>query len=104
MDVRFLEKLDGREVWMVLATTADKKRERLYFDAATGLLVRRAASTPTVLGNHVFQVDYLEYRDFGGVRLPTTIKYAMPQIYWTRKVLEVKNNVEISDAAFRTGK
>jgi hypothetical protein len=104
MDVRFLEKIDGREVWMVLATTADKKRERLYFDAATGFLVRRAASTPTVLGNHVFQVDYLDYKDFGGVKLPTAIKYAMPQIYWTRKVLEVKNNVAISDAVFSTGK
>jgi len=100
MDVRFLEKLDGKEVWMILATTADKKRERIYLDANTGLLVRRVSSSSTVLGNHSFQVDYLDYRDFGGVKLPTTIKYAMPQIYWTRKVVEVKNNVTIDDTQF----
>lgn len=100
MDVRFLEKLDGKDVWMILATTADRKRERLYFDAVTGLLVRRAASSPTILGNHTFQVDYQDYKDFGGVKLPTTTKYAMPQIYWTRKILEVKNNVTVDDKVF----
>ncbi len=100
MDVRFLERIDGKEVWMVLATTVDKKRERLYFEAETGLLVRRAASTQTILGNHTLQVDYADYKDFGGVKLPTMIKFAMPQIYWTRKVLEVKNNVNVDDAKF----
>lgn len=100
MDVRFLEKLDGKEVWMILATTADKKRERIYLEANTGLLVRRVSSTPTVLGNFAYQVDYADYKDFGGVKLPTTIKFAVPNIYWTRKVLEVKNNVAIDDKIF----
>jgi len=100
MDVRFLEKLDGKEVWMILATTADKKRERIYLDAATGLLVRRVASTPTVLGNFSYQVDYADYKDFGGVKLPTTVKFAVPNIYWTRKILDVKNNESIDDARF----
>ena len=100
MDVRFLDKIDGKEVWLVQATTADKKRERLYFDAVTGLLLRRASSSPTILGNFVYQVDYADYKDFGGVKLPTTIKFAVPQIYWIRKVLEVKNNVTIDDKIF----
>lgn len=101
LEFRFLDRIDGRDVYMVLATTADKKRERLYFDAATGLLVRRVASGPTVFGNHVFQVDYQDYRDFGGVKVPTTIKYAMPQIQWIRKITEVKVNPVISDAKFK---
>ena len=100
LEFRFLDRIDGRDVYMVLATTADKKRERLYFDAATGLLVRRVASSPTVFGNHVFQVDYQDYKDFGGVKVPTTIKYAMPQIQWIRKITEVKVNPVISDAKF----
>ena len=101
LEFRFLDRIDGRDVYMVLATTADKKRERLYFDAATGLLVRRVASSPTVFGNHVFQVDYQDYKDFGGVKIPTTIKYAMPQIQWIRKITEVKVNPVISDAKFK---
>ena len=100
MDFRFLDKIDGREVYLVSASFSETQRERLYFDVATGLLVRRAASTPTILGNFVYQVDYADYKDFGGVKLPTVIKFAVPNISWTRKVLEVKNNVTIDDAKF----
>jgi hypothetical protein len=99
-EFRFVDKIDGREVYLVTATTADNSRERLYFDAQTGLLVRRIAGTPTVLGFFQYQVDYKDYKDFGGVKLPTTVRYAMPNISWTRKVLDVKNNAAIDDAKF----
>ncbi len=100
LEFRFLDRIDGRDVYMILATNADKKRERLYFDAASGLLVRRVAASPTVFGNHVFQVDYQDYKDFGGVKLPTTVKYAMPQIQWTRKITDVKINPAINASKF----
>ncbi len=100
MEFRFVDKLDGREVYMVSATTAENQRERLYFDTQTGLLVRRISGTPTILGFFQYQVDYTDYKDFGGVKLPTVIKFAVPNISWTRKVLEVKNNVPIDDAKF----
>lgn len=95
-----LEKIDGREVYALGAKTNSDLTERLYFDVQTGLLVRRTASTPTVLGNHVFQVDYQDYKNFGGVNLPTTFKFAVPQIYWTRKILAVKSNAVIDDEKF----
>ena len=100
MDFRFVEKIDGREAYVISATNADGSRERLYFDSQNGLLIRRVAQTPTVLGNFQYQVDYTEYKDFGGVKLPTVIKYAVPNIRWTRRVLEVKNNAAIDDAKF----
>lgn len=95
-----LEKIDNREVYALEAKTDSAQTERLYFDVQTGLLVRRTALTPTVLGEHVFQVDYKDYKNFGGVKLPTTVKFAVPQIYWTRKILTVKNNAVISDEKF----
>lgn len=95
-----LEKIDGREVYALDAKTNSAQTEKLYFDVQTGLLVRRTASSPTVLGDHVFQVDYGDYKNFGFVKLPTTIKFAVPQIYWTRKILTVKNNVAVSDEKF----
>jgi hypothetical protein len=58
MDFRFLDVIDGRQVYLVTASTASGARERLYFDAQTGLLVRRVASSPTVLGSFNYQVDY----------------------------------------------
>lgn len=100
MEFRLVDKIDGREVYVLNASTADNVRERLYFDVQTGLLVRRITSTPTILGVFQFQADYTEHKDFGGVKLPTVIKFAVPNIRWTRKVLEVKSNVTIDDAKF----
>lgn len=55
----------------------------------------------TVLGQFQYQVDYNEYREFGGVKLPTVIRSSMPNISWTRKLIAVKNNVPIDDQKFR---
>ena len=100
LDFHAVEKIEGREVFVLTASNADDSREKLYFDMISGLLARRVAETPTVLGFFQFQVDYTEYKDFGGVKLPTVIKYAVPNIRWTRRVLDVKNNVAIDDSKF----
>ena len=100
LDFHSIDKIDGREVYVLTASTSENVSEKLYFDAADGLLVRRIAETPTILGAFQFQVDYTEYKDFGGVKLPTVIKFAVPNIRWTRQVLEVKNNALIDDSKF----
>jgi hypothetical protein len=94
------EKIKDREVYVVRATTAAGRRERLYFDLQTGLLARRTAIMPTVIGNFQYQVDYEDYREFNGVKIPMTTRWSMPNLSWTRKVLEVKNNIPIDDAKF----
>lgn len=100
MEFRIIDRIDGREVYFILATTAGNVRERLYFDIASGLLVRRIAATPTMFGNFVYQVDYTGYKAFNGVKIATTVRYSMPNINWTLKVNEVKNNIAIDDAKF----
>lgn len=100
MDYRFLDVIDGRPVYLVTAQTASGVRERLYFDVQTGLLVRRIASSQTVLGNFNYQVDYKDYKLFNGVKIPTTIDYAVPGIRWTRKVIQVRNNVPVEASSF----
>lgn len=100
IDYRFTDKIGGREVYLVQATTAANQRERLYFDAETGLLVRRIASSPTIFGAFNYQIDYTDYKDFGGVKLPTTIRYAVPNINWTRKIMDVKINQPIDNKLF----
>ena len=104
MDFRALEKIDGREVYTILATTANNLRERLAFDVATGLLVRRTVSSPTMFGNFVYQVDYADYKDFGGIKMPATTHYAVPNIRWTRKLVDVKMNVPVDAAKFSSPK
>ena len=45
----FVARINGREVYSITATTAGNLRERLSFDVLTGLLVRRTATSPTVV-------------------------------------------------------
>jgi Photosynthetic reaction centre cytochrome C subunit len=104
MDFRSVERIDGKEVNYYIGTTAGNVRERLYFDVATGLLVRRSASTPTVFGGFVYQVDYSDYKDFGGVKLPTTMRYAVPHMSWTRKIGDVKSNIPVDESVFKLAK
>jgi len=100
LDYRLVDLVDDRPAYLVTATTPGGARERLYFDVGTGLLVRRTASTQTVLGPFIYQVDYKDYKLFGGVKVPTTIEYSMPSIRWTRKVLQVRNNAPVDAAKF----
>lgn len=102
LDVRSADKIDGRDVYLVTATNVDNSRERLYFDAQTGLLIRRIASTPTILGAFQYQVDFSDYKDFDGVKLPVTTRFAVPGISWTRKILEVKSNAPIDDGKYNS--
>ena len=96
------DKIDGRDVYVLRATTADNKRERLFFDAQTGLLVRRLSLLPTMIGVIPEQVDYDDYRDVDGVKMPFTIKIsALDQNYAaTIKFTEIKLNVPVDDAKF----
>lgn len=100
LDFHAVERIEGREFY-VLSSNEGLSFEKLYFDPETGLLVRRVAETPTVLGVFAFQVDYTDYKDFSGVKLPTVVKFAVPNIRWTRRILEVKTNVAIDDWKFR---
>jgi hypothetical protein len=100
VDYRNVDRIDGREVYLLIGTVPGGARERLYFDFASGLLVRRLASTSTVLGPFQYQIDYFDYKDFGGVKIPTTVRYAVPAISWTRKITDVKVNTKIDESIF----
>jgi hypothetical protein len=93
--------IGGREAYIVEATPAGAGRpEKLYFDAQTGLLVRRYAETKTVLGQFPTQTDYEDFREVDGVKLPFTIRWAIPGRVWGRKLAEVKQNVPLEDTQF----
>ncbi len=97
LDYRFTDEIDGKPIYLVTGTTADGQVDRLGFDVATGLLVRRVAIIRTVLGPFAYETDYSDYRDFGGVKIPTTIKLAQPGVRFTRKVTKVKINAPVAD-------
>jgi hypothetical protein len=94
------EKIAGREVYVVGATSRDNSREKLYFDAATGLLVRRYLTFKTALGSIPEVTDFDDYREVGGVKLPFTVIWSRPPFASTQKLTEIKINTAIDDAKF----
>jgi len=74
----------------------------LYFDAETGLLVRRTTSTTTPVGTIPEQVDFSDYRDVDGMKVPFTIRVSTvdPTYSVVRKFTEIKLNVPIDAKRF----
>lgn len=87
-----VQQIDNRRVFVLSAIGPNNIRERLYFDELTGLMTRRTASLPTVLGDFLFQVDYDDYKPFDGIQLPTMLRFQVPNIAWTRAVTSVEHN------------
>jgi photosynthetic reaction center cytochrome c subunit len=92
--------INGTATLGLSGTTAPNVTDTLYFDASTGLLLRRTISTRTPLGNLPEQIDYSDYRDVAGVKLPFTIKRASWEFVDTLKVVDVKPNAQVADGRF----
>jgi photosynthetic reaction center cytochrome c subunit len=73
---------------------------RLYFDEESGLLVRLVRFGETPLGRLPTQIDYADYRETGGVKIPFRWAVARPGGRFTIQVNDVKQNVPVDDAKF----
>ena len=97
------QKVNDRDAYVVVGTNASKRRERLFFDAETGLLVRRVVLNPTALGIDPVQTDFSDYRAVDGVKLPFMIEISSldnAHNNQKRTFTQVKQNVPVEDAKF----
>ena len=62
--------IDDNEVEVVQGTSAGKTPVKLYFDKKSGLLVRLVRYTTTPIGLNPTQIDYADYREVAGVKMP----------------------------------
>jgi hypothetical protein len=88
------------EAYVIQATPVNGAVEKLFFDVATGLLVRRYTESDTPLGKLPLQMDYEDYREIDGIKQPFLIHWSMPGRIWGRKIDEIKQNVQLDDARF----
>lgn len=95
--------IDGNEVYVLSGLGTDGKGERLYFDTKTGLLLRRVTSMRTMVGLIPEQVDFADYRDVGGLKLPFTIRITSIDSFYssTRTFTEIKLNVPVDETKFK---
>ena len=98
-------KVEDRDAY-VMAVRTDKVRERLFFDAGTGLLVRRIRYTPTPIGNVPQQTDYSDYRDVNGMKVPFVVRVDTidPRAGATRRYSEIHFNAKTSENQFEEPK
>jgi hypothetical protein len=98
--VRGKEKVGDHDAYMVVGQREGKTPLRLYFDEQSGLLVRLVRFGETPLGRLPTQIDYADYREVGGVKIPFRWTLARPSGLFTIQVSEVKDNVPVDDAKF----
>jgi len=107
LTVEKIEKINGRDCYLLVGIPKENIPDRLYFDVETGLLVRKATIVPTPIGNSPYEVNYADYRTTNsGVKYPFTIHMepSSPRLELitstTIKATDVKDNVPIDDAKF----
>jgi photosynthetic reaction center cytochrome c subunit len=95
-----VEKIGDHDAYLVIGRREGKPPLRLYFDEQSGLLVRLVRYGETPLGRMPTQIDYADYREAGGVKIPFRWTLARPSGRFTIQVSEVKQNVPVDDAKF----
>ena len=73
---------------------------RLYFEAKSGLLLRQVRYGETPLGRNPTQIDYADYREVDGVKVPFRWTLSRTNGRFTIQIAEVKNNVPEEDQKF----
>jgi len=95
------EQVKGRPAYVLEASPAKGPAEKLYFDAESGLLVKRDYERVTLEDGIVqYEVFYGDYRDVDGVKLAATIEQRSPDNTMIFKFAEIKNNATLEDSAF----
>jgi outer membrane lipoprotein-sorting protein len=94
------EKIDGHDTIQVVGRTEGQPPLRLYLDAQSNLLLRLVRYQETPLGRIPTQVDYSDYREADGVKVPYKWSIARPGNRFTIQVEQLQQNVPVDDAKF----
>jgi photosynthetic reaction center cytochrome c subunit len=94
------DKIDGRDTIQVVGRSEGQPPLRLYFDPQSNLLLRLVRYTETPLGRLPTQIDYSDYRDADGLKVPFRWSLARPGNRFTIQVDQLQQNVPVDDAKF----
>jgi photosynthetic reaction center cytochrome c subunit len=92
--------IDDHPVEVVQATGAGNPGTKLYFDKQTGLLVRQVRYSDTAVGVIPTQIDYSDYREVNGVKMPFHVVVTWTDGRSTIELSEIQPNVRVDPAKF----
>src|SRR5262249_9654607 len=94
------QKIDGRDVNLLRGLREGKPPVKFYFDQQSGLLVRMVRYIDTAVGLNPTQIDYADYRDSSGVRIPYRWTVARPRGQFTIRIDAVQQNLSLDERKF----
>jgi photosynthetic reaction center cytochrome c subunit len=94
------EKIDGHDTYLVVGLKEGQPPLRLYFDKESGLLLRLVRYAETALGRNPTQIDYADYRQENGLKIPFRWTLSRPGNQFTIQVEQLQQNVPVDDARF----
>jgi photosynthetic reaction center cytochrome c subunit len=94
------EKIDGHDTYLVVGHSEGQPPLRLYFDKESGLLLRLIRYAETPLGRNPTQIDYADYGDANGLKVPFRWTLSRPGNQFTIQVEQLQQNVPVDDAKF----
>lgn len=92
--------IDDKPMNVVQGTGAGGTRFKLYFDLDSGLLTRQVRYTDTLVGAVPTQVDYSDYRDVTGVKMPFHWVVTWTNGQSTVQITELQANIAIDLTRF----
>jgi hypothetical protein len=95
------ERVGTFDTYVLNVIPAEGAGSKMYFDAATGLLMRQTTTRDTAQGPIDVDVYFEDYRAVQGVKMPFTIRQVTAQFTLLIKISDVKLNVSLDDAIFR---
>jgi hypothetical protein len=72
----------------------------MYFDKESGLLLRQMRYTNSPVGLNPTQIDYTDYRDVSGVKMPFRWMTTWTDGKASTELSEIKVNTPVADAQF----
>jgi photosynthetic reaction center cytochrome c subunit len=94
------EKIDGHDTYLVVGESEGKPPLQLYLDKDSGLLLRLIRYAETALGRNPTQIDYADYREADGVKIPFRWTLSRPGNRFTIQIDQVQQNVPVDDSKF----
>jgi hypothetical protein len=94
------QKIGDHEVYVVSAINPGEPPLKFYFDEHSGLLLRIVRYVESPLGRNPTRIDYADYRDLGGVKIPFQRTIARPGSRVTIQIEETHDNLSVDDSKF----
>jgi len=98
--VEYPQRTGEQEAYVISCANPGKPPVKLYFDEQFGLLVRVVRYAPSPLGPVPTQIDYGDYRDAGGTKVPFRWIVARPDGRATTQLDQIQQNVPLDDRRF----